>query len=190
MNFTHAMTSVTKIALMAAIWQFLCRAVTCPFQNLGDLYQDHFDQGWLHSGWDQSDKGNIQQVLSRALFDIYESDPQQERYNQCGDQGNFKVWIAESATSTKESLRIHMEYVQNPNFYICEKWGTRTKTLEALSFHTEKRHSFDSFDSANNPFKRRCISLFESMDKISFFSTSIWIILAIFLGLAIHFESR
>ena len=88
-----------------------------------------------------------------------------------------KVWISVSETSTKESLRIHMEKVHNANFYICDKCGTRTKTLEALSFHTERRHSFDS---ANNPFKCRYMSLFESVDKISLF-TCTWIIFCYFL---------
>ena len=40
-----------------------------------------------------------------------------------------------------------MEYVHTPIFYPCETCGTRTKTLEALSFHTERRHSLDSTDN-------------------------------------------
>ena len=40
-----------------------------------------------------------------------------------------------------------MEYVHTPIFYPCDTCGARTKTLEALSFHTERRHSLDSTDN-------------------------------------------
>ena len=36
-----------------------------------------------------------------------------------------------------------MEYVHTPIFYPCDTCGARTKTLEALSFHTERRHLLD-----------------------------------------------
>ena len=36
-----------------------------------------------------------------------------------------------------------MEYVHTPIFYPCDTSGARTKTLEALSFHTERGHLLD-----------------------------------------------
>ena len=40
----------------------------------------------------------------------------------------------------RESLMIHMDYVHSLTFHTCNICGTKTKTDEALLFHTEKRH--------------------------------------------------
>ena len=75
---------------------------------------------------------------------IYEGESHQEspKGGKTPPRLSSKVWIAVSANSP------HMEYVHTPIFYSCDTCGTRTKTLEALSFYTERRHSSDS---TNNP---------------------------------------
>ena len=43
-----------------------------------------------------------------------------------------------------------MEYVHTPIFYPCDTCGARTKTLEALSFHAERRHLLDHWSWRQN----------------------------------------